>query len=388
MNTKNIMWVAPLSLHDTSSGAAIQIKLFLEELAKRNFSCTVFGATTFESIQGSLAFTSKIENFNQLNNVWINLEENNVSYKYHKTKSILTDQMTRQEEVIFLTEFIIALNKNKPDIICLYGAFPLELAIINEAKKRNIKVCFNIFNPNYTYFDFSSVDLIFTDSQSTALHYKEKYNADLTVTNVFIDPNKVVFNGNMQRKYITFINPLPAKGVTLFMRLALIAQKRQPSWRFLVVESRARWTEVEQYFKLQSKDFYNVDKLAHSPDIRAVYALTKVLLLPSLWHESYGRVATEANLNGIPVLASNSGGIKEALNNGGTCLEVPQKCLEDFSYIPNDEEMEEWFSTLEKIMDDANYENYCIEAKKSSEAFNLQKNIDKAEQALLALFEE
>ncbi len=39
----------------------------------------------------------------------------------------------------------------------------------------------------------------------------------------------------------------------------------------------------------------------------AVFANTKMLLMPSLWFESFGLVAVEAMLNGIPVLASDRG---------------------------------------------------------------------------------
>ena len=45
-----------------------------------------------------------------------------------------------------------------------------------------------------------------------------------------------------------------------------------------------------------------------TPDPRdfypAVFARTRLLLMPSLWLESFGLVAAEAMLNGIPVLAS------------------------------------------------------------------------------------
>ena len=52
----------------------------------------------------------------------------------------------------------------------------------------------------------------------------------------------------------------------------------------------------------------------HTPHIAAVYGLTKALVAPSVWHESWGRVATEANINGIPALVSNSGGLPEAID--------------------------------------------------------------------------
>ncbi len=53
-------------------------------------------------------------------------------------------------------------------------------------------------------------------------------------------------------------------------------------------------------------------------DTRSVYAATRVLLVPSQWKaETWGRVASEAQFSGIPVLASDVGGSPEAVAPGG-----------------------------------------------------------------------
>ena len=39
-----------------------------------------------------------------------------------------------------------------------------------------------------------------------------------------------------------------------------------------------------------------------------------MVLVPSLWKEAYGRVAKESILLNIPVLVSDIGGLKEAVN--------------------------------------------------------------------------
>lgn len=51
-----------------------------------------------------------------------------------------------------------------------------------------------------------------------------------------------------------------------------------------------------------------------TPDIRMIYARTKLLLMPSMY-ESYGRVAIEAAMSGIPTVASDLPGIREATAN-------------------------------------------------------------------------
>jgi len=54
--------------------------------------------------------------------------------------------------------------------------------------------------------------------------------------------------------------------------------------------------------------------------MRQVYRTTHTLLVPSQWEEAWGRVVTEAQYSGIPVLASNRGGLPEAVGPGGQVL--------------------------------------------------------------------
>ena len=51
----------------------------------------------------------------------------------------------------------------------------------------------------------------------------------------------------------------------------------------------------------------NIEWQGPSRDMRAVFARSRVLLMPSVWEESFGRTALEAQLNGLPVLASDRG---------------------------------------------------------------------------------
>ena len=56
----------------------------------------------------------------------------------------------------------------------------------------------------------------------------------------------------------------------------------------------------------------NVEMLETVPSIDDVLSRTSVLLMPSLWYEGFGLITMEAMLRGIPVIASDSGGLDEA----------------------------------------------------------------------------
>ncbi|MBM6820167.1 glycosyltransferase family 4 protein [Clostridium saudiense] len=54
-------------------------------------------------------------------------------------------------------------------------------------------------------------------------------------------------------------------------------------------------------------------------ELKNIYMISDVLIVPSIWDEPFGRVVIEGNYYGMPVIASNRGGIPEIIDtlNGG-----------------------------------------------------------------------
>ncbi len=66
----------------------------------------------------------------------------------------------------------------------------------------------------------------------------------------------------------------------------------------------------------------NVQWLGHRP-VADVYALMRkadMLVFPSEWYETFGRVAAEAFAAGTPVIAANIGAVAELVEHGRTGL--------------------------------------------------------------------
>lgn len=141
--------------------------------------------------------------------------------------------------------------------------------------------------------------------------------------------------------YVTYVNPSRAKGFELALEIAA----RAPKYLFLFVES---WGSSDPVFRRHIREevklLRNVKLIGPTSDMRSVYGKTQVLLVPSQWEEAWGRVATEAQFSGIPVIASNIGGLPEAVGPGGT--------LVDRSAPPST-----WLQILQNLMTDSEYYN-------------------------------
>src|SRR5437764_15303430 len=65
----------------------------------------------------------------------------------------------------------------------------------------------------------------------------------------------------------------------------------------------------------------NVQIRASVQEPARLYGDAKVLLVPSTYPEAWGRVVPEAQMSGIPVVATAIGGLPEAVGEGGILID-------------------------------------------------------------------
>ena len=110
--------------------------------------------------------------------------------------------------------------------------------------------------------------------------------------------------GRFENEFVTLVNPCAVKGISIFLALAdclpLVKFLAVPTWGTNDADRAALATRP------------NVTVIDPVDNVDEILRRTRVLLVPSLWAEARSRIVVEAMLRGVPVLASNIGGIPEA----------------------------------------------------------------------------
>lgn len=178
------------------------------------------------------------------------------------------------------------------------------------------------------------------NSTYVAKRVKEELGLKSTVIRSIVNPQYYLTDRKPIRAL--HVNPDECKGIHITLDLA----RRRPDVYFDVVRC---WpmTDRTLQFKRQAEQLDNVAWHEPADDMRHFYRRTRLLLAPSLWEEASARVVQEAQLNGIPVLASNRGGLPESVGAGGHIVDP-------------DAPASEWESAFSRIWDDQErYEQYC-----------------------------
>ncbi len=122
-------------------------------------------------------------------------------------------------------------------------------------------------------------------------------------------PRKTTYSPFIKLGYAGLL--APEKGIE-FLLASFINLKRKNLK--LLIFGRGVTPEYEFYLKRKYKR-ENIYFMGYRKD-KDFFNEIDIMVVPSLVHEAFGRVAIEANFQGIPVLASNRGALLELIKNG------------------------------------------------------------------------
>lgn len=145
-------------------------------------------------------------------------------------------------------------------------------------------------------------------------------------------------------EYVTLINLDYNKGGHILREIAT----RMPEKKFLAVKGSYSYNEDGQYVDQPG----NVTVIENTSNILDVYRKTRVLIMPSLY-ESWGRTATEAMCNGIPVVVTQTKGLKENCDYAGL-------------YVKDRDDIDSWVKWIKKLDDKKFYTAQSDKCRKRS----------------------
>jgi glycosyltransferase involved in cell wall biosynthesis len=140
---------------------------------------------------------------------------------------------------------------------------------------------------------------------------------------------------NSGSEFITLINCNRGKGVEMFAKIAAAL----PDKKFLAVLGG---------YGIQSAPIAsNVTIWDIQSDIRKVYKVTRLLLMPSLY-ESWGRTASEAACSGIPVICNDTWGLRENLGDDGIYCSNFEQYIEAIKRMDEKKEYDKASAAIKK----------------------------------------
>ena len=208
---------------------------------------------------------------------------------------------------------------------------------------------------NLQRWAIKKASLVIANSKFVQEVFNRYMKIDSKIIYPIINFNEVVSKDEEERGFITFINPTTAKGLNIFIDIA----RKMPDKRFLVAGVVKDNVDLKRLRALE-----NIAYLGFVDNIKRIYAMSRILLVPSIWPEPFGRVCVEAMANGIPCIASDVGGIKEAVGNAGVLIKDPT-------------DIDLWIKAIEQFDDVTIYNSYVAKSKTFAKKFNLNKSIDR-----------
>ncbi|WP_404343675.1 glycosyltransferase [Vreelandella venusta] len=386
-----ILWANLYCLLDTSSGASITVRQMLKQLTKAGYEVEVLGATVFDHPQGTQLFQSMSKVVEESGKL-VKIKDDSLTHQLIVTKNTYRSNISATDEDNWHRQYIYLLDSFKPDVVWFYGGQPLELLIADEARARGIPSAFYLANGNYKSPRWCrDVDLILCDSQATSKMYRETVGFVATPLGKFIDSQEFIA-AQHERKRLLFVNPSFEKGASIVIQLALQLENTRPDIEIEVVEARADWQQVlritTRNVGKERSSLSNVIVTPNTSDMRKPYSRARVLLAPSLWWESSGRVLAEAMLNGIPAIITNRGGMPEMIDDAGIKLDLPEACYEQpYQHLLSEQELAPLVEAVTAFYDnEAHYQTYVARAARvGREKHHISVSTKRLTQALAPL---
>jgi len=197
--------------------------------------------------------------------------------------------------------------------------------------------------------------LVISNSKFMSNICKEQMGVFSPIIYPFIRTKDYLTKNKNEEGFIVHINPSIHKGIMITLKIA----KKDPHHNFMIVG------EMKKEIKKKLPDNVFVTKgLKDVKGMREVYSKAKIILMPSIYPEPFGRIPVEAGINGIPTIASKVGGLPEAVGRGGILIE---------KYI----NIKRWIEAINFLENPGNYSDFSKRAIENARKLDIKYTFSK-----------
>jgi len=342
----------------------------LSLLQKKDFTVEVISFSFLREMGKILAFFQLLE-------IEYVYEKNKFSYFYddvlvkiflltekHNLKAFFIEKLLESNpdliKAFFFEPFLAEFEKNYPNKPIVYFVYYNEFA---QPKDLNSYLKNHIFRQKN----------FIVSSNFLKKSFYQVWGKEAFIFNDYIDQKKYRAEF-LTKEFITMINPERVKGIGIFLKIV----REMPERKFLLV---GNWKLPGDLPVVLTENFKNITYLPITGKMRDVYAKTAILLVPSIWEEAFGRIVIEAFVNGIPVLASNTGALTDTVGKGGFCFSVDNFKGEENKYEGN---VDDWKELIKKLDDPFFYQKVSEQGFIEAQNY-LKKSIDSLEKFIIYL---
>ena len=283
-------------------GDGISTHIFLEKLYKMGFNIIALGAINPKKFIKPVE-AIKEELYKRKIKFQYNAKEKRFKYKMpYDVKILLLGDLKKE-----VANLIFQDNQN----LVLLTQLELSPELSQLARVKNTKLIYFIHDaePENLWTlkkisGYKNARLVFNSQFTKNKFLSFSKNIQNTIIYPPLDKKRYTLKSRTPY-YVTMVNPVKAKGGEIFYKLA----KTLPEIKFLAIKG---WYDPIQD-GIDFSRLKNVTLCEKQSDIRKVFSVSKILLVPSQWEEGFGRIAAEALMAGVPVIVSDNGGLKEAV---------------------------------------------------------------------------
>lgn len=359
---------------DLASGAAISTRALLRALARKGHEVHVFCGTFLDS--ADFGEETVFEAFERLGTTYkvdrykTSFNNNSVEFRLVTFEDcgvrgfifIPSDAFARLGARYYLSPLSGSLfyrlledklKSFRPDVFTAYGGDPRLSATAKLAKEHGSATVFFLHNLAYRFSShFLPFDSIVVPSAFASVHYQKTLGLHCEVIPPLIEEEKIIVEHN-DRRFVTFVNPTLEKGRDFFLGIARNLERARPEIPLLVVDARGK---ADVFGKLpEARGLTNLYRLETTDDPRSFYSQSRIVLVPSLCQETFGRVAIEAAFNAIPALCSSRGALPEVVGDSRLILDIPERLTPTARTVPSHEETAPWVEAIIKLWSDYEY---------------------------------